>query len=298
MIVATGGGLTLQHSESVVEAADRLPLYFQGWEPGGQPKAVVCLVHGLGEHSGRYAHVGAALTEAGYALLAFDLRGHGRSGGTRGHTPAYDLLLDDVGHLLQEASARHPAVPRFLYGHSLGGNLALNYALRGCEQADAEPSPSLRGVVAAAPWLRLAFSPPGWKVALGQVMNRLWPAFLQPNGLDLQALSRDPAVISAYTGDPLVHDRVSARMGTTVMENGEWALAHAAECCLPLLLMYGSADRIISVRAGQEFSGRANGNCALKLWDGLYHEIHNEPEQRDVLDYMIRWIDEHRSGGA
>ena len=120
----------MQHIEFTQQTPDGVQFYFQGWQPETPPKAVVCLVHGLGEHSGRYAHVAAALNDAGYALLGFDLRGHGKSGGPRGHTPSYDTLMDDIGRLLAEAAQRYPGQPQFLYGHSLGGNLVLNYALR------------------------------------------------------------------------------------------------------------------------------------------------------------------------
>ena len=133
----------MQHIEFTQQAPDGIQFYFQGWQPETPPKAVVCLVHGLGEHSGRYAHVAAALNDAGYALLGFDLRGHGKSGGPRGHTPSYETLMDDIGRLLAEAAHRYPGRPQFLYGHSLGGNLVLNYALR--------RKPGIGGVVATSP---------------------------------------------------------------------------------------------------------------------------------------------------
>jgi acylglycerol lipase len=113
----------MTHTEFTRSSPDQLEFYFQGWQPDVPPKAVICLVHGLGEHTGRYAHVAAALNAAGYALLGCDLRGHGKSGGPRGHTPSYDTLMDDIGRLLDEAAARYPDQPQFLYGHSLGGNL-------------------------------------------------------------------------------------------------------------------------------------------------------------------------------
>ncbi|HSN75087.1 MAG TPA: lysophospholipase [Anaerolineae bacterium] len=262
-------------------STDGLPLVGRCWEPEVEPRAVVCLVHGLGEHCGRYAHVAATLTDAGYAVLACDQRGHGRSGGKRGFIPSYDALMDDIGLLLTQAKERFPGKPRFLYGHSLGGNEVINYALR--------RKPDLAGVISTSPGLRTAFKPPAVQLTVGRLMNRLWPAFTMPNGLELAALSRDPAVIAAYQADPLVHDRLSARLGIELLESGEWAIAHAAEFPVPLLLMHGTADRLTSYQASQEFASQAP-NCTLKLWDGLYHETHNEPEKEEVIGFVTDWL--------
>jgi acylglycerol lipase len=286
----------LQHFDFTRRASDGLSLDFQGWEPENGPVAVVCLVHGLGEHTGRYAHVAAALTEAGYALLGFDLRGHGKSGGPRGHSPTRGAMFNDVDQLLAEAAARYPALPRFLYGHSMGGGRVLCHALGCCSPTKGHPD--LAGVIATGPSLRTTTPQPGWKMAVGKVTYSLVPAMSMSNGLDRSGLSRDPQVVERYDSDPLVHDRVSARLGMDVIRNGECALARATQFPVPLLLMHGSADRITSAEASREFAQRSNGKCTLKIWDGLYHEIHNEPEKQEVLEYMIRWMDEQRSGGA
>jgi len=275
----------VNHFEFNWSTADDLKLYAQGWTPEAAPAGVVCLVHGLGEHSGRYAHVAAALTAADYALLGFDLRGHGKSEGLRGHTPSYDVLMDDIGRLLDEATAGYPARPRFLYGHSLGGNLVLNYSLR--------RKPGLAGVIATSPALRVATSPPAWKLILGRAMYKIMPGMQMANGLDRSGLARDPEVGRAYGSDPLVHDRISARLALDMLQAGEWALAHAAEFPLPLLLVHGTADRLTSPRATQEFAARTSGDVTLKLWEGFYHETHNEPEKAQVLAFMIDWLQRH-----
>jgi acylglycerol lipase len=286
----------LGYSDFTRTATDGLSLYFQGWEPENSPAAAVCLVHGLGEHSGRYGHVAAALNQAGYALLAFDLRGHGRSGGQRGHSPTCAAMLDDVDQLLGQAAARFPGRPRFLYGHSLGGGLVLCYVLRCCSPANGREVPDLAGVIATGPTLRTAFAPPAWKLAVGKVTYNLLPAMSMPNGLDRSALSRDPLVVELYNRDPLVHDRLSARLGMDILRSGELALEHAAQLPVPLLLMHGAEDRITSAGASREFADRSNGMCTLKIWDGLYHEIHNEPDKQQVLEYMIAWLNVHNPG--
>ncbi len=271
--------------ERNLKTCDGLNLFVQEWAPDSKPRAVVCLVHGHGEHIGRYAHVAEALTSAGFALHGFDLRGHGKSEGARGHASSYDALLDDIERFLQQAAESQPRLPRFLYGHSMGGNLVINYALR--------RKPSLAGVIATGPWLRLAFEPPTIKVALGRMMNRVFPAFTQASGLETAALSRDAEVVRAYENDPLVHDKISARLFVTMYESGLWALEHAAEFPLPLLLMHGSADRLTSAQASEEFARKAGDRVTLRIWEGWYHEIHNEPEKEKVFHLMIDWLSGH-----
>jgi alpha-beta hydrolase superfamily lysophospholipase len=244
---------------------------------------VVCLVHGLGEHSGRYVHVVGSLIQAGYTLISFDIRGHGKSEGQRGHIPSYDALMKDVSSLLEVVNEQFPQLPFFLYGHSLGGNLVLNYVLR-CQS-------HLKGVIVTAPWLRLAFEPPAFKIALGKITNYIWPSFSQKNGLDTKALSHVPEVVYAYENDPLVHDRISARMFISIYQAGYWALEHASEFSLPLLLVHGGDDKIISVEASREFAGKITENGTFKIWDNLYHEIHNEPEKEEVFKFLIDWLD-------
>jgi len=273
----------MKHTEFKLKTFDGLSPFGQNWQPENHPKAVIYLVHGMGEHSGRYVHVADRLTKAGYAIFAFDLRGHGQSSGPRGHTPSYEALMKDISSLLEVADKQFPQLPFFLYGHSLGGNLVLNYILR--------HQPQLKGVIVTDPWLRLAFEPPAFKVTLGKVMNKIWPSFSQSSGLDTKALSHDPHVVRAYENDPLVHDHISARMFIGIYQSGQWALEHASEFSLPLLLMQGGDDKIISVEAGREFADKIKENCTLKIWDGLYHEIHNEPEKEEVFKYLIDWLD-------
>jgi alpha-beta hydrolase superfamily lysophospholipase len=231
---------------------------------------------------GRYAQVGEALAAAGYALVGFDLRGHGRSGGARGHTPSYEALMDDMADFLGVLKARYRRLPVFLYGHSMGGNLVINFCLR--------RRPNVWGVIATAPWLQVAFEPPAWKIALARTMNRIAPGFTQKSGLETPALARDPEIVRKYASDPLVHDKISARLFMVMYESGLWALDRAHAFPLPLLLMHGTADRITSVKASRDFAKRAAKKVTWRAWDGWYHEIHNEPEAAQVIRVMIRWI--------
>jgi alpha-beta hydrolase superfamily lysophospholipase len=265
------------------KSRDGLEMYARGWKPDA-PKAVVALVHGLGEHVNRYHHVGEALTEAGYALQGFDLRGHGQSAGQRGHTPTYDSLLNDVTDFIAETQKRYLGLPVFLYGHSMGGNQVINYALRSPQ--------GLKGVIATGPWLKLAFAPPAVQMGVAKLINSLAPAFSLNSTLDQSFLSRDPEVVRKYATDPLVHAKISVRLYNGIYGSGLWALEHAAELKIPMLLMHGSGDRITSEPASQEFAQKAGELVTLRIWDGFYHEIHNEPEKAEVIQAIIDWMNQ------
>ncbi|MBI3173316.1 MAG: lysophospholipase [Chloroflexi bacterium] len=270
--------------ETSWKSTDGIDLYARGWEPEGAPRAVVCLVHGLGEHVARYENVATALTAEGFVLFGFDQRGHGRSGGPRGHVPSYNQMMDDIALLLKQAASRYPGLPMFLYGHSMGGNEVLNFSLR--------RKPELKGVIATGPFLRLAFQPPAAQVTLARMMNGIFPTFTQKSGLELAALSRDQKVVDIYAADPLVHDKITARLFVELFDSGEWALNRAGEFTLPLLLMHGSADRLTSANATREFARNGGKNISLHIWDGWYHEIHNEADQAEVFKVMLDWLNE------
>jgi len=267
---------------------DGLKFYSRGWEPEGKPKAVVALVHGLGEHIGRFAHVGEAFSKAGYALMGLDLRGHGQSGGPRGHTPSIEAYMRDIDLLLEHVHSRYPGLPTFLYGHSLGGILVLNYALR--------RRPDLKGVIATSSGLHTALEQQRVKVLLANVLGRLAPTALMPSGLDTSKLSHDPQVEQVYIKDPLVHDRVSLGFGKTMLEANRWVLQHASEFPLPLLLMHGTADQIAFPSGSKEFAAALGDKAKLVLWNDLYHETHNEPEKAQVLKTAVDWMDERLQG--
>jgi len=273
------------HLESSWLTHDGLRLYAQCWQPDAETLGVVTLVHGLGEHSSRYSHVGASLTEAGYALYAFDLRGHGRSQGPRGYAPQFQDWMQDIECALQQATRAFAGLPSFLYGHSLGGTLGLNYALR-CH-------PSLNGMVVTAPGLRTALEGQAVKLGLVKLLGRLLPALTLPSGLDPRGLSRNSEVVAAYVNDPLVHDRLSLGTALGLMQALEYTFEHAGELDLPVLLMQGGADPLVFPQGALEFAQRAQGECTVELWDGLYHEIHNEPERQEVLAKAVAWLDAH-----
>ena len=205
----------MQPSSLELRARDGAILQAQAWQPADAPQAILGIVHGLGEHSGRYAAIVESFTRAGIVVVTYDQRGHGRTGG---RLPAFATLLDDIDPLLAEMRRRGDW-PQFLFGQSLGGNLVLNYALR--------RQPALAGVIASSPLLTPAVPPPAWKLTLARVLSRVWPGCPLPSGVDPDGLSHDPDVVRRYREDPLVHGRVSAILGTSMLAAAAWALAAA-----------------------------------------------------------------------
>jgi acylglycerol lipase len=277
----------MRHSEGTFGSRDEeVNIYWQAWQPEGEAHAVLVLAHGLGEHSSRYGHVAGALAAGDYGLYALDFRGFGKSEGKRGHAPGYESLLDDYGLLIGVAHNAHPGAKVFVYGHSMGGQLALNYALR-------RPD-GLAGVIASGVWLKLAHRPPGWKVTLAHLLSEHAPQSTMGNGMDRSALSRDPAVVEAYNNDPLVHDRVSARLAQEMFDGADYALEHAPELTVPVLLLHGSGDRICDLAGARLFYERAGSDDkTFREYEGMYHEVHNDPEQEQVFADILEWLAAH-----
>ena len=259
-----------------------MKLYAAEW-PVAAPRAVIALVHGQSEHIGRYRHVAAWYNRQGIAFIGYDQQGYGRSEGKKGHAHSLDALLDDIGQLLEETSMRYPGVPLFLYGHSMGGHLALNYTLR--------RNPELAGVIATGPWIRLAFPAPALKILAAKALKNIAPALALPTDLAVEFLSRDEAVVRAYQNDPLVHGLLSVSAGLDLLEGAGWLDGFAGDFSVPVLLMHGEADRITSPAATRSFSERVGGDVTHREWRGLYHEIHNEKEREEVFEFTLQWID-------
>ncbi|HSQ27662.1 MAG TPA: lysophospholipase [Anaerolineales bacterium] len=272
----------MKQLESTLKTLDGVQLFQQAWIPDSEPRGLVCLIHGLGEHSGRYLHVAQFLTSQNYAVYAMDNRGHGKSSGERGHVNDFEDFMKDIDQLMQKAQEDYPGIPIFLYGHSLGGILVLNYALR--------RKPSINGVVATSPGLRTVLEEQKIKIALSKLISSILPKLSMPTGLQANQISHDPQVVKKYTEDPLVHDRGTPGLAVNLLEAIEWAYQHAHEFSVPLLLMHGTDDEIAYARGSQEFASKVRGDCTLKLWEGMAHETHNEPDKDQVLAYLADWL--------
>jgi alpha-beta hydrolase superfamily lysophospholipase len=276
--------LGMRSSFFTLQGADMERLNGRRWQPEGASSAVVVLVHGLGEHMGRYEQLGTFLTSRGISLWGHDLKGHGKSQGTRGHA-AYNGLLENVDALLQRVAQEEDG-PVFLYGHSMGGNIALNYVLEYPEIAQ-----HMQGLILSSPWLRLQLKPPVWALGLSQVVNLVYPEYTRENGLDPSWLSKDPQICAAYRADPLVHRRISVGLYLAVRKKGKTALKNAAKVNLPTLVMHGSDDPITSFKAGREVAAKIP-EAKWKPWPGSRHEPHNDLEKKEVMAFVANWIEE------
>lgn len=262
---------------------DGLKLHGFHWQPSGPAKSHFIIVHGLGEHSGRYDHMAQKLADAGIAVHAVDLRGHGLSEGPRGHTPGMSAYMQDIHQLISSLPAGLPVI---LYGHSLGGLIAISYALEYPEQ--------LKGLIASAPAIQRHFEVPPFKLILGRIMSSIWPTFTQETGLDSGALTRLEEVNQAYRDDPLVHSKATARLFTTATDGGPEALRRAPEIHLPTAVIQGGHDMLVVAEASQQFFQRLGSED--KTWifiPDAYHEIHNEADGDKVIQQIAGWVLAH-----
>jgi acylglycerol lipase len=264
---------------------DGLSLYFQSWETDHNPKGVICLLHGLGEHGGRYNYWAEKLNSAGYHCLLYDLRGHGKSGGQRGHVSSFDDYLKDTDLLLDEAAAKFSGTPVFLYGHSLGGIIAVDYVLR--------RKPQLMGVVISALSVRTSLQEQKIKIILSQILGSIVPKGSLSSGLVPTTISRDKEVVQRYVDDPMVHHQVSFGWGKSALETINWIDDNIEEWNLPVLFMHGEKDTLGYAKGSREIASRIKSDCTLKIWPGLFHEVHNEPEKDEVFNFLQNWLDEH-----
>jgi alpha-beta hydrolase superfamily lysophospholipase len=274
------------------EVHGRLPgvggveLFWQGRLPEGDPSGVLLVSHGIGEHSGRYDAVVDTLVPDGWAVYGLDHRGHGRSGGTRVHVRRYDDLLTDFETFRRETIARHPGVPVFLLGHSLGGQIALAYALRHQNRLD--------GLVLSAPALA-SDAVPAALVPLLSVVAKVLPT-VRPVGIDTSAISSDPAVVADYDADPLVHHgRPTLALGAEIYRQMAELPVRAAELRVPLLVQHGTADRLTDPAGTRLLDERSGSADTTVLWyDGFWHEIYHEPGRATPLADLRDWLDRHR----
>ena len=270
--------------ETTLARPDKHQLRVWIHQPEGSCRAVVVLVHGMGEHAGRYQHVAQQFTNQHIALLTYDQRGHGFSSGKRGHADFYQML-EDVGEMLKLAKESFPEKPIILYGHSMGGSVAL-YAL--LEHPDYQENVS--GLVLGSPWFRLSKQPVRPVVALARMLSKVAPQITLSSNIDPALLSSDAAVGEAYSKDPLVHRRISVGLFSQINQAGSEAVDRVGELKIPLLIIHGSDDKITCHKTSKRLAKAAGSKAVYREWGELQHELHNEPEGAEVVSYVLAWI--------
>jgi len=274
----------MQHTEGKFTARDSLELYHQAWLPDGEPKAAFVVVHGYGEHSGRYFNPVNYFVPRSLAFYAYDLRGHGKSPGPRGHIVHFDEYLADTHAFLKLVRELNPGRRLFLLGHSLGGLIVSAYV-------ENYPTDDLSGLIMSSAFLGFRMQVPAVKAAMGRVMSSLMPALTMKNDLSAALLSHDPAVAAAYDADPLNHHVGTARFLTEVTTAQARTLERAGEVRLPLLVMYAGDDQIADPECSRFFFERAaSADKTLHGYDGYYHEIFNETNKEVVFKDWERWL--------
>ena len=283
----------MQHTTGSFRTSDGLTLYTQHWLPSAEAetnpdvRACIVLAHGYAEHSSRYARVAERFTERGYAVYAYDQRGHGKSEGERANVTVFREFVMDLGDFTEHVRQTHPSVPRFVLGHSMGGMVALQLALEHPEKMD--------GVILSAAYIQNAAEIHPLLLRLSRVVSRYFPG-MPVQELDTSALSRDEGVVRAYKNDPLVyHGKVKARLGAELLNAGPYVLARAEHInYLPLFIMHGDADAIADAAGSRAlYDGALTDDKTLKLYPGFYHELFNEPEAgplEDTLEWLERQV--------
>ena len=289
--------------EDALTTADGVTLQLRAW-PVVRPHGSVLIVHGLGEHSGRYAHVAAQLNGAGWNVVGYDQRGHGASEGARGCLVAADDLLLDLSRVIDAVRAAYDG-PLVLIGHSMGGLVAARFVAEGVaidERGSA--GPGAPGAESAAPalWHRkvdaLVLSSPALDIGMRPVqrlllmlLGPLTPNLAVGNGLKPAWISRAPAVVAAYIGDPLVHDRIAPRLARFMVDSGPFVLARAPRWTVPTLLLYAGSDRCVVPGGSAAFAAAAPKDVVrVRRFEPLFHEIFNEPEQEEVFAALRDWL--------
>lgn len=247
------------------------------------PKANLILVHGAGEHVGRYNHWAKLFNHQLINVYGVDHYGHGNSPGARGHLTNYDLYLNEIKVLKKMIDDQANGLPLLLYGHSLGGNIVLNWIL--------EQEKSVDYVIASAPWIKLKLVPPTWKISLMKWLSGILPALSQSNELDPNWLSRDKLVVERYINDSLVHNKITLSAANILFQRAEILDNYNKQISEKVLIIHGLDDKITDAAASQAFAARTG--IDYHSVKGLYHELHNEPEQIEIFNYICNWLNKN-----
>lgn len=272
------------HSNSYhIELKGGRKIFFRYWCVEN-PKLCVCIIHGLGDHSGRYQFLVDFLNSKQITVCAIDYSGHGLATGLRGHIPSFETVYNEIDVMIAEAGKHAINIPIVLYGHSMGGNILLNYYIA--------RKPILKGLIVTSPWFKINLEPIKPLINFVRFLQILAPRFSFNSQIKSIDLSRDANVLMDLKNDPLVHQKISSRLFILAYNNGKRVSSQGYRMSVPLLLMHGSADQITSHKASVEFSRNTGHYTTFKSWTDAPHELHNDVIRNEVFEYISAWIDE------
>jgi alpha-beta hydrolase superfamily lysophospholipase len=276
----------MKHAEGKFKGQENFNLYYQSWLPAQDPKAVLLIVHGFAEHSGRYMNVVNYFVPKGYAVYGLDLQGHGRSEGRRGYVECFSYYLDDLKTFFDIVRSEHGNTRIFIVGHSMGGTIATAYAVEHQDEFD--------GLVLFGAGLKVGNGSSRVLIPIVRVLSLLLPK-MGITIIDASTISRDQAVVEAYVNDPLVYwGRVSARLGAELAMMMKKLPPQVPKIVLPILIMHGTADRLVNPEGSQTLYVKVGSkDKTLKFYGGFYHEIFNEPGRERVFEDMEKWLVAH-----
>jgi acylglycerol lipase len=274
----------MQHLEGDFQVHENLSLYYQGWLPDSDPKAILLIVHGLAEHGGRYHHLVNHFVPKGYAVYSFDQRGHGKSPGKKGYIKSFSFLVDDLGNFLKFVHDKHKNSKIFVVAHSVGGTVSTAYA--------ASHQDGFDGLILSGATLQAGSSVPRFLIAIAPILSLLIPK-VGLYTIDAPSISSDSSVVDDYIHDPLVYrGKISTRLGVEIIKTMQGLPSKAPKINSPLLIMYGTADKLSEPKGSLMLYERASSkDKTLKPYDNFYHEIMNEPGREQVFQDVEEWLE-------
>ncbi|MFW5886193.1 MAG: alpha/beta hydrolase [Bacteroidota bacterium] len=264
------------------EAFDGKELFAQSWETENKPRGVILLVHGIGDHGGRYAEWAKLFTEKDFSVLAMDYRGHGLSGGKKGHAKSLEAIFKDIDVMIQNSNHLFPGVKRVLYGHSMGGNIVINYFLSRYFRIDA--------LIITSPWLRLVKEPSPLTLMAAKLVKKIAPSLTFNTGIHANQLSTDIEKADEARKDELLHHKISAKLYFEATLGAERALANVFKINVPILCMHGTGDKITSPKACEDFVMNTSNKTHYKNWDVNSHELHHDPKRHEIFNFVVEWL--------
>lgn len=273
--------MILNHTSYSISSSDGIKLFIRDYSLQNSNK-VILIIHGLGEHSGRYLKLIQDFNDKNISVFTIDIRGHGKSEGKRGHSPFYQQLMNDIQCFIEHVTKKIPDQKYFLYGHSFGGNLVINYSF--------QENKKINGIIATSPLIKPSIAPSRIVLFMGKLFKKIVPSLILSNGININGISRNMQVINDYRNDPLIHNKVSVQLGLDIISSGIYALENSQYITVPMIVFHGKNDGLTSYSASQKLVQNSGPNIKFIGFDDAYHEIHNEPEKVELLRNIFNWI--------